>query len=386
MRIAYPVSERLDAYRARFGQTLRTAAALGAAGAEVELLIGRTPDLPAVLRAWDVAPGAGVHLHQLPILRRAGLSWNAVFHAACLWRLARLARAGRLDVVYVRHLKLAEVLVRRRALFARPVVYEAHEVHALTAPAPGAARRLARLERRVFAEASGVVAITAGLAEAIRERYGAAIPITVAPDGVDLDRFDPGAWRGGRTVVYVGQLYPWKGVDVLVRAMARLPGARARVVGGGEGLERLRALARDTGCAERVEFTGQVPAARVRALLAEAGVAVLPGSRTWLGGRFTSPLKLFEYMAAGVPIVAGDVPAVREVLADGETAVLVPAGDPQALAAGIQRILDDPALGRRLRAAALELVRRYGWDARARRVLEAVSAAGSAGRRSSAAR
>ncbi len=375
MTLAYPVSERLDARRARFGQMLRTIAALTEAGAPVDLLIGRTPDLASVLRAWDVSLGPDARIWQLPILRSDRVSWNAVYHVACLLALARLARAGRLDAVYVRHLKLADVLLRRQRLFRRPVVYEAHELHALTAPGPEACARMERLERRVFGRANGVVAITEGLADAIRDRFAPVSPITVAADGVDLSRFDPRAWRGGRTIVYVGQLYPWKGVDVLVRALALLPGERARVVGGGDGVERLRALARDAGCADRVEFTGQVPATRVRELLTDAGVAVLPGTRTWIASRFTSPLKLFEYMAAGVPIVAGDVPALREVLADGETALLVPPEDPWALAAGIRRVLDDPGLARRLHAAARGVVAGYGWDARARRVLAAVEAA-----------
>lgn len=375
MTLAYPVSERLDARRARFGQTLRTVAALAEAGVPVDLLIGRTPDLAAVLRAWDVSLGSDIRIRQLPILRSDGVSWNAVYHVACLVALARLARAGRLQAVYVRHLKLADALLRRQRLFRRPVVYEAHELHALTAPRAEARARMERLERRVFARASGVVAITAGVAEAIRERFAPASPITVAADGVDLSRFDARAWRGGRTIVYVGQLYPWKGVDVLVRALALLPGERARVVGGGDGVERLRALAREQGCADRVEFTGQVPAARVPELLSDAGVAVLPGTQAWIASRFTSPLKLFEYMAAGVPVVAGDVPALREVLTDGESALLVPAEDPEALAAGIRRVLDDPRLARRLRETARGVVAAYGWDARARRVRAAVDAA-----------
>ncbi|MGH7279716.1 MAG: glycosyltransferase, partial [Candidatus Rokuibacteriota bacterium] len=222
------------------------------------------------------------------------------------------------------------------------------------------------------------------LAETIRERFTVTGPIVVAPDGVDRSRFDAAAWRGGRTIVYVGQLYPWKGVDTLIRAVALLPAERARVVGGGEGAARLRALAEQEGCAERVHFTGQLPAACVPHVLADAGVAVVPGTRTAIASRFTSPLKLFEYMAAGVPIVAADVPAMREVLADGDSALLVAPEDPRALATAIRRVLDDPALARRLREGALAAVTGYGWDVRARRLLAAIEAAAGRYARSSA--
>jgi glycosyltransferase involved in cell wall biosynthesis len=79
-------------------------------------------------------------------------------------------------------------------------------------------------------------------------------------------------------------------------------------------------------------------------------------------------LKLFEYMASGRAIVASDLPSIREVLHDGVDALLVPPGDPTALAAAIQRILDDRDLARRLAAAALKAVPQYGWDRRAERL------------------
>ena len=89
---------------------------------------------------------------------------------------------------------------------------------------------------------------------------------------------------------------------------------------------------------------------------------------------FTSPLKLFDYMAAGVPIVATDVPALREVLVDGENALLVPPGDPEALAGAIDWILGDPALAERLRRRAFAEVADYTWERRAERIIEAVDA------------
>ena len=95
---------------------------------------------------------------------------------------------------------------------------------------------------------------------------------------------------------------------------------------------------------------------------------VLPNPRSALSDAHTSPLKLFEYMAAGRPIVASDLPSIGEVLRDGENAVLVEPGNPQAFVAGLQRIKDDTALAGRLAAQAAEDVRDYTWARRAERL------------------
>jgi glycosyltransferase involved in cell wall biosynthesis len=105
-------------------------------------------------------------------------------------------------------------------------------------------------------------------------------------------------------------------------------------------------------------------------VLADAAVALLPLPDEPVARYFTSPLKLFDYMAAGVPIVASDLPSLREVLRDGENALLVPPEDPAAVAKAIDRILGDPALARRLAARAREDASAYTWDERAAQLLE----------------
>jgi glycosyltransferase involved in cell wall biosynthesis len=160
-------------------------------------------------------------------------------------------------------------------------------------------------------------------------------------------------------------------VDVLLEALARLPGVRGLIVGGHEkepDLARMKMVAEQLGIAGRVTFTGWVPPASIPALLAGADVLVLPNPASAISTRFTSPLKLFEYMAARRPIVASDLPAIREVLRHDRTALLVKPGDPDALAAGVQRLLDDPALGEALADSAFADVAEYAWNRRAARL------------------
>jgi glycosyltransferase involved in cell wall biosynthesis len=171
-------------------------------------------------------------------------------------------------------------------------------------------------------------------------------------------------------------LYPWKGAGLVVDVAARVPDAWAVIVGGQTNgtaddpdITALAEQARALGVADRVELRGHVPYERVPAALAEASVALLPLPDEPVARLFTSPLKLFDYMAAGVPIVASDLPSLREVLRDGENALLANAGDADAFAAAVRRLLADRSLADRLGRQALIDVQQYSWDARARALL-----------------
>jgi glycosyltransferase involved in cell wall biosynthesis len=158
---------------------------------------------------------------------------------------------------------------------------------------------------------------------------------------------------------------------VLIEALARVPEVDGLIVGGHPqepDLERLRTLAQRLGLEQRITFAGMVAPSAVAALLKRATMLALPNPASAIATRFTSPLKLFEYMAAGRPIVASNLPAIREVLTDNVDALLVPPGDAGALADAIRRLARDPALGERLSRAALDLVPQYTWTRRAERL------------------
>jgi glycosyltransferase involved in cell wall biosynthesis len=266
-----------------------------------------------------------------------------------------------------------------------PVVYEAHGIAAdvaearpqlLSGAAPASAaklRRLARRDARVWQGAEGYVTITAGLAAELSRRFGSRPRVAVIPDGVRAVETPamPPAGAHPFTLGYAGHLYPWKGVELIIEAVAALPDTAALIVGGHDrepDLQRLRDFSLSLDCASRVTFTGALPPAEVPARLAAADALVLPNPASAISTTFTSPLKLFEYMAAGRPIIASDLPSIREVLADGHNALLVAAGNPQAITAAVRQLAGDPALGARLAAQALEDVREYTWDKRAARL------------------
>jgi glycosyltransferase involved in cell wall biosynthesis len=288
------------------------------------------------------------------------------------------------------------MLVQIPAGLRPPVVFESHgygpdvaaelpELVATAAPASAAKlKRLAEREALVWRQARGYVTITRALAELLTDRLGPRDNLAVVPDGVRLAphrHWEPPAAGDQPIVGYAGHLYAWKGMDVLLDALARVPSVRGLIVGGHGAepdLQRARDRAHDLGLASRVEFTGLVAPATVAGLLARATILVLPNLPTAISTRFTSPLKLFEYMAVGRAIIASDLPAIREVVQDGVNGLLVHAGDAAALAAAIERVVAQPELANRLARAAFESAEAYSWDRRAERlepVLERARAA-----------
>ncbi|MFI0235123.1 glycosyltransferase [Streptomyces sp. NPDC016845] len=194
--------------------------------------------------------------------------------------------------------------------------------------------------------------------------------VGVVPCGVDTELFTPRgpvAARGAHhhQLLQLGRLVPRKGAAVSVAALAQLPETELVVVGGppvellghDPEVRRLRALARRTGVADRVRFTGGVPSADVPSLLRAADVVVCPGDYEPFG---IVPL---EAMACGRPVVASAVGGQLDTVADPATGRLVPPRDPQALARAVAELLADPVTREASGAAGRRrTLRRFGWD------------------------
>jgi glycosyltransferase involved in cell wall biosynthesis len=398
VRILYLADIRFPLERANGIQSMETCHALASRGHTVAMAVRPDTTVPArdpfAFYGLPRIDGLRIEVAAVggpPAARRTGYVTFA---------LGRSLGRARQDLIVTRDLSLASLLLRVPASWRAPVVYEAHGIAAETAAAmpellsgaePASPAKIARLrarDARVWTHADGYVTITAGLKQELERRFGPRGHVAIVPDGVRVPHaaastsdFGPrtselGTAKRPFTVAYAGHLYPWKGVDLAIEAVAALSDTRGLIVGGHAqepDLARVKALAEQLFCSARVTFTGMVPPAEVASRLREADVLVLPNPSSAISREFTSPLKLFEYMAAGRPIVASDLPSLREVLTDGRNALLVEPGSAHALTAGIRRIKDDAALGERLAGQALEDVRNYTWARRAER-LEALFA------------
>lgn len=287
------------------------------------------------------------------------------FQAACALRLLRERRPA---VIYTRNpLDLFLVPILKRLPGVQAVFLEDHD---------GLFRRAPALRRRLLRSVDGLIVTTALHAESAAQLGVPSNRILVAPNAVNVDRFPATtAGSGGPPyrVMYVGNLFVRKGALVLIDALSHLPTEYSlEIVGGSpESREEFDGHVALRGIASRVVMHGVVPPSSVPRLLEGATVAVLPNSgRSEVSSRFTSPLKMFEYMASGVPIVASDVPAIRQVLRHDVNAWLVAPDDPAALAAGIAHLSTNPGTARRLATQARADVASRTWDARAVRILE----------------
>jgi glycosyltransferase involved in cell wall biosynthesis len=366
VEILYVFPEPLPLPRARGIQVAHTVAALCAQGLGVHLVHARADGGPEPFASYGLPEPEGLRRSVLSRglpgpLKDLPVRSNKLFHG----RLRPLLASMPPGLVMVRHLKSALWLLRHAP--GIPLLYEAHEVFAETART-GRGGQVGAMEAFVLDHAAGVVAQSQATARGLAERYRTRRTIHVVPNGVAVPETLPAKpWaEAGQRVLYSGNLFGWKGADVLVEAARWLPGLSIKILGGDpQDVETLRHRIPATGA--RVKLAGRVPPAAVAEQLARGCIAVLP-NRDVPESRWTSPLKLFEYMAAGCAIVASDLPAIREVLAEDEAQWVRP-GDAEALAAGIRELVKDPARAEGMGARVWQRARAYTWEARSRRLV-----------------
>jgi glycosyltransferase involved in cell wall biosynthesis len=183
--------------------------------------------------------------------------------------------------------------------------------------------------------------------------------------------------RGSPVILYLGGLMAGRGLEQLVDAMVHVEHGQLVLIGDGVLAAALRERAAGAGVAERVHLLPPVPPGQVVDLAASADVGVSPIVPSCLNYRYSLPNKLFQYMAAGLPVVASDFPQVREVVDGAGCGLLADTRDPTRIAAAIGRILQDPeeaqAMGERGRRAIRE---RFNWSTSAAVLLETYAALG----------
>jgi glycosyltransferase involved in cell wall biosynthesis len=243
-----------------------------------------------------------------------------------------------------------------------------------------------RAERYVWRTAGRILAVTGVLREIVVKTLrdaGIEHPhVDVVPNGILLVRFLPAPFEPAptkpepmRPVVlgFVGFVRSWHGLDAVIRAMAgheRGPAWDGRpiaftIIGEGPARGELEQLSAELGISDRVTFSGLVDHARIPDLVAEFDIALQPKVNA-----YASPLKIFDYMAAGRAIVAPDQPNIREILQHDETALLFDPAATDGLWLAVARLIGDPGLRQRLGAAAREELERrdYTWSGNARRI------------------
>ena len=379
-RVDWIANARLPSRRAQGLQVVRMAGALAGCGAQVRLLHAErhpTPSLPPgvslfenygvtaqpqpqvlAVPCWDYIDRTPSRLQYLPArLQELTFARNA----------ARAVQAAGTGLVLTRELETARHLVRAGH---RGTFLELHRV-------PGGRTRT-RWLREALAGVRGAIAISGGVAEDLVALGLDGDRLLIEHDAADLAPFDGRTTRAAARsrlgvgtesplVVYAGSLLPWKGVEILIDAAGFLPEVEFLVAGGSpEEVERLARRSQGSG---NIRLDGHQDPTRIPDYLIAADVFCVPNrSQPAISARYTSPLKVFEAMASGVPMVVSDLPSLRDIL-HGDEAEFVAPDSATALAAGIRTLVEDPhrryQMSKRLRIRAPK----HSWEGRARRIL-----------------
>jgi glycosyltransferase involved in cell wall biosynthesis len=333
-----------------------------------------------------VGPGAyekaafGGESQLIALVRRllpgfAGELAEVAYNIPATWRLWRAWRSFRPDFIYERYNlhHLAGSLLTR--WFGVPLFLE------VNAPLAEERARFSGLKLRRLADwvegftwrsATRALPVTRVLGDIMEKAGTDPARIRVVPNGIVLDRFPPRPEPSGdRGVVlgFVGFVRDWHGLDTVIAALAEDGSAKdvsLVIVGDGPVREELERQASDLGIADRVHFTGLVPREQVADQVLRFDIALQPGVT-----RYASPLKIFDYMAAGCAIVAPDQPNISEILQDDRNALLFDPASHDSRWSAIRRLIAEPETRRRLGATARRDLEQRGhtWAGNAARIV-----------------
>lgn len=286
----------------------------------------------------------------------------------------------RFDVMYERYSLWSKAGVTAAKKAGIPVILE---VNAPLVVEQSAYRELAladeakAIEHACFSQADVIITVSETLAQYVIDHGGHQDQVVVMPNGVNDGLFHPMvtaanvAEAEGRFVIaFSGSLKQWHGVDVLMTAFQelcrRMAGLHLLVIGDGPMSEWLQGFVAGSNLQSNVTFTGWTPHHQIPALIAAADVCVAPYPQ--LENFYFSPLKLFEYLAMGKPVIASDIGQIRAVIQHHENGILVPPGNERHLADALEMLCVNAPLRAQLSAAAYQSSRPYTWKQNAARV------------------
>lgn len=370
-KLIYIANIRLPTERAHGIQIMEMCAAFARQGLEVELVVPRRTN------TIKEEPFAYYHIDRLFKITRVYsldlISFGRIgfllqtfsFLVSVVFRVLFIVKKRNEIIFYSRQEAVAYLL----SMLGLNVLWETHMGHDNY------------FVRSVISRNVPIVAITSGL-KGLYASHGAK-NILVAPDAVNIEQFQIedtredarkklGLPEGSKIVMYTGHLYSWKGVDILALAARSLaPDIRVVFVGGME--KDILSFKKRYGDIENIMMLGNKPHQDIPLYLRAADVLVLPNSaKEEISELYTSPMKLFEYMASGTPIVATRLPSLLEVLNE-RNAILVNPDSPEDMARGINDMLSDMQHADALSEQARIDVELYSWEKRAKNILEFVA-------------
>ncbi len=359
--------------------------------------IDRNPIHYRLLRGMKI--GVGIARRRLPFaflfapltpllvaLRRALLvPHKPLMFLDYYWRAYRLVCADPPQALHAHDLNtlpVAAALARRLRL---PLTYDAHELYPeMSTLSPREAATWRFLERRLARRADHVLTVCDSIAAELVRRYGVARPTVLlncpavtngghadGPVGDLVAHIATKSPAGGAepVILYQGGFSPNRGLDTLVRSAHGVGRGAILLMGWGPLEDELRELIAGERLERRVRIVAPVPPEQVVAHAARAAVGVIPYEPVGLNNTYTTPNKLFDYMAAGLPVAASRLPELTRFVEGGGIGLTFTPGDPADLAGALNAILADPARYARMRERAAAAAARYTWERESRKLL-----------------
>jgi glycosyltransferase involved in cell wall biosynthesis len=381
-------------------RVIREAASLAAGGHEVFVVAMREGSQPVRDRLEGFTI---VRVRRDPVRRsitaaapRPGPVLRALEPLALAWALLdytvrgfRQGLALEADVYHAHDLVTLPVAWAAARVRRARLIYDAHELFTEMGRLGPVARAVFRvLERTLIGRADRVITVNASIAAELSRRYHVPVPTVVmnfprtGGQGVSRER---SPLRGALgiapeipLVLYQGMFMPHRGLENLVRAARSFTRAHLVMMGWGALLDPLRELSLREGVEGRVHFAEGVPLRELLSYTAGADVGVIPYRNVGLNNYYTSPNKLFEYCAAGVPVVASRFPELVKVVEGLGIGLTFDPERPEEIAGAVNGLLEDPAALERARANAARAAPRFTWETESAKLLEVYRAVGAA--------
>jgi glycosyltransferase involved in cell wall biosynthesis len=377
-------------------QTINTCHALAESGKATVHFILRNPkrwSVEDILGYYGLKESSNLFIHSITTpyipLPFIGKGLNMLFKFKLYLKVMSLFQNYPDSIVYARDINVLNLLVRIKRIFRIKIIYEAHSIQAwffknlntwnsdTKSFSEWKGKWYAYKEIRVLKRVDFIVTVTQRLKNILVEEFGIEKKkIFVIPDAtklIPLDELVSPREDRKKVVGYAGQLNIIRGVDVLIKAMKYLDNEVELLIVGGNSekdLERLKNLANILNLSNKITFTGYIEPVRIKNYMIKMDVLVMPHLDHIHSTNFSSPLKMFEYITLKKPIVATDLLSTKEILRDGENAILVKPNDPEALASGIKLVLENKELAKRIAENAYkDVCENYTWEKRADKIL-----------------
>ncbi|TDA95497.1 glycosyltransferase [Halomonas marinisediminis] len=258
-----------------------------------------------------------------------------------------------------------------------PLIYDAHEISTDREGYKAFRGMVGWLEKRIMPKVAGTITTTDARAKFFARAYGIPRPLVLQNrprllkvEGSNRIREELGLSEPWPIVLYQGGLQPGRGLPKLVEVAKQVPEAYFVFIGGGRQTAELHQLAADLGLTDRVHFISTVPLAELPSYTASADIGVQPIENTCLNHFTTDSNKLFEYVIAGLPVVASQLPEISKVVRHHDLGLLVPPGDTEALADAIRTLVQDAGMRKHYQANAEKAAQSLNWETQEASLLE----------------